>query len=430
MTNQPAEAVAQVGEKLVPDSGPTPAEREGRALAGRRFLTLGLLFLIAIATVLAAGIVTRRNHERTLVAAAHEQATSPPRVNVVTAREENTTVERVLPGSALPWIEASIYPRTTGYVQERLVDIGDRVKAGQLLAVIDAPDLDDQLAEAESSLAMAKANLPLAEANAVVAQIALDRLVRSGPGTAIPLIQIDEQRAAVKTSAAQVEVAKASIKVNEAAVGRYTELQNFERIVAPFDGVITARDVDPGDLLTADSPATTREIFHVMQTDVLRVFVSVPQTFAAEITEGQDAVVFLRDAPQKTYAGKVARTANALDAATRTLLTQVNIPNPDDALRPGMFLQVRFQFKQSTPPLLIPTNALATRAGKPRVAILDPQHRVSYREVVLGRDFGSEVEVITGLQAGDAVVVHPGDDLPEGIVVEPILPQPSQSVKN
>src|SRR6202035_5842055 len=151
----------------------------------------------------------------------------------------------------------------------------------------------------------AKANLPLAEANAEVAKVTLDRYVKSGPGTGATLLQIDQQRATVKTTAAQVEAMKASIQVNEAAVQRYMDLQGFQKIIAPFPGVITARNVDPGDLMTADSPSTTREMFHLMRTDVLRVFVNVPQVFATNIKVGQDAAVYRREAPQKQFAGKV-----------------------------------------------------------------------------------------------------------------------------
>ena len=157
-----------------------------------------------------------------------------------------------------------------------------------------------------------------------------------------------------------------------------------------------------------------------MRTDTLRVFVNVPQVFATGITVGQDATVYRREAPQKQYAGKVTRTADALDPNTRTLLTEVDVPNPSDALRPGMYLQVKFVFARQIFPVMIPSAALATRTGQPRVAVLDAQQRVQYRTVQLGRDYGAEVEVLAGLKEGEQVVVHPGDDIPEGTVVEPV----------
>src|SRR5205814_1651811 len=187
------------------------------------------------------------------------------------------------------------------------------VKQGQLLAKISAPDVDAQLAQAQADLAQAKANLPLTEANAELAKITLKRYNDAGPGTGVTLLQIDQQEATVKTTAAQVEATKASIHVYEATVQRYTVLQGFQKIVAPFPGVITARNVDPGDLISADTPSTTRELFHLMRTDVLRVFVNVPQVFATGIGVGQAAVVYRGDDPRHQFPGKVTRTADALD---------------------------------------------------------------------------------------------------------------------
>jgi RND family efflux transporter MFP subunit len=161
-------------------------------------------------------------------------------------------------------------------------------------------------------------------------------------------------------------------------------------------------------------------MFHLMRTDMLRVFVNVPQAFSTSLAAGQDATVYRREEPQKQYRGKVTRTADALDPVTRTLLTEVDVPNQDNVLRPGMYLQVKFVFDRKIFPLMIPAAALATRAKGPRVAVLDDQHRVHYRDVGLGRDYGAEVQVLTGLKEGEQVVVHPGDDLPEGVVVEPI----------
>jgi RND family efflux transporter MFP subunit len=305
------------------------------------------------------------------------------------------------------------------------VDIGDRVKKGQLLAVIDSPDLDDQLAQARANLEQAKANLKLSEANAVLAQTVLSRSIRisgKGPGY-VSTEEIDQERATLGTTKASVEAARASIAVNEAAVKRFSDLQEFEKIVAPFQGVITARRIDPGDLVSADS--TSRELFHLMRTDILRVFVDVPQVFATGIQVGQPALVYRREDPLKSFSGKVTRTADALDPSTRTLRTEVQVANPDNALRPGMYLQVKFVFSREQRAVLIPSAAVVTRTGPPRVAVLDDQHRVQYRTVQLGRDYGAEVQVLGGLSAGDTIVVHPGDDLPEGTVVEPV-PSPQK----
>jgi RND family efflux transporter MFP subunit len=378
------------------------------------------LVAAALAAALTAGTLPRWRQQQKVDAAAAEAASAPPQVNVVVARQSAPDAERVLPGNIQPLLDAAIYARTTGYLKERLVDIGDRVKEGQLLALISAPDIDDQLAQAKANLVQAKANLLLAQANASLAKITLDRDYAAGGPASVAQQQIDMDAATVKTTAAQVESAKAMIQVNEAAVQRYTDLQGFQKIIAPFPGVITARNVDAGDLISADSPNTTKEMFHLMRTDVLRVFVYVPQVFATGIKVGQSVIVYRREDPLKQFSGKVTRTADALDPNTRTLQTEVQVPNPDNVLRPGMYLQVKFVFDRQVLPVLIPAAALATRTSGPRVGVLDDQHQVHYRTVDLGRDFGAEIQVIAGLKAGETIVVHPGDDLAEGTVVDPV----------
>jgi RND family efflux transporter MFP subunit len=385
-----------------------------------RLLDIGALALVILAGTIAAGALPRLRREREVNSAAAEVAAALPRVTVAVASPKTSEAERVLPGNTLPLLEAALFPRATGYIKTRLVDIGDRVKAGQLLAVIDAPDLDDQLAQAKANLEQARANLKLNEANAVLAKTTLKRsqwVSRQGNGF-VSQEELDQEQATVSTTEASVETAKASIQTNEATVKQLTDLQSFEKVSAPLPGVITARNIDPGDLVSANS--TARELFHVMRTDVLRVFVNVPQVFSTGVKVGQDAVVYRREEPQKQYPGKVTRTANALDPNTRTLLTEVDVPNPDDALRPGMYLQVKIVYDREVIPLFIPAAALATRTGAPRVAVLDGQNRVHYSSVQLGRDYGAEIEVIVGLKAGETVVVHPGDDLPEGTAVEPV----------
>ena len=396
------------------------ARRTGRRPSRLRVLGIGALAATALAGAMIAGTLPRLRREQAASDAAASAAAALPRVTVAVAQRMAANAERVLPGNSLPLLEASIYARTTGYLKSRRVDIGDRVTQGALLAEIAAPDIDAQLAQAKASLSQAQANLPLAEANAELAKSTLARDTRSGAGTATSWGQIDQDRAQVKVTAAQVAAAQASIQVNEAAVQRFVELQGFQKITAPFPGVITARNIDAGDLISADSPSATKELFHLMRTDVLRVLVNVPQAFATGIKIGQNASVYLRDDPARQHPAKVTRTAEALDPNKRTLLTEVDVPNPDNGLRPGMYLQVRFVFDQSVMPVMIPAPALATRSGVPRVAVLDGQTRVQYRTIQLGRDFGAEIEVVDGLKAGETVVIHPGDDIPEGTAVEPV----------
>jgi RND family efflux transporter MFP subunit len=373
---------------------------------------------VALATALFAGTVPRLRQEEAVNTQAAAVANSPLRVTVAVARPSSADNERVLPGSALPLLEAGLFPRATGYIKTRLVDIGDRVQAGQLLAVIDAPDIDDQLAQAKANLEQARANLAKAKADEAFARSEERRYQQLVRSQAASQEDYESRVRAYGVARAVVVEMQAAIKVNEAAVQRFTDLQGFEKITAPFPGIITARNIDPGDLVSANS--TTLELFHVMRTDILRVFVNVPQVFATGIKEGQEAAVFQRDAPSRQLAGKVTRTANALDANTRTLLTEVQVPNPDNALRPGMYLQVKLVFRRVSPSIRIPAAAILVRSGPRRVAVLDAEHAVHYRDVQLGRDFGAEIEVLTGVNAGDTVAVHPGDDIPEGTVVEPI----------
>ncbi|MGA2253525.1 MAG: efflux RND transporter periplasmic adaptor subunit [Thermoguttaceae bacterium] len=408
------------GTKAAKSAALASAGRQKRRGSRLRLLGFGTLTAATLTGALAVGTLPRLRQEQQLEAATATAAAARPLVTVAVAQRMAANAERVLPGNSFPLLEASIYARTTGYLKSRRVDIGDRVREGQLLAEIATPDVDAQLAQAKANLTLARANLPLAEANAELAKVTLDRDTKAGAGTATSWEQIDQDKAQVKVTAAQVEAARASVQVNEAAVQRYSELQGFQKIIAPFPGVITARNVDAGDLISADTPNTTKELFHLMRTDVLRVFVNVPQAFATGIKVDESAAAFLRDDPAKQFPGKVTRTADALDPNTRTLLTEVDVSNPDNVLRPGMYLQVKFVFDRNIMPVMIPAAALATRSGAPRVAVLDGQQRVQYRSVQLGRDFGAEIAVTTGLKAGDSIVVHPGDDIPQGTVVEAV----------
>jgi RND family efflux transporter MFP subunit len=381
---------------------------------------IGLFIVVALAALAIMATLPRLANERALNAAAAQVSTARPRVTVDQAHSTPATSDRALPGNALPLDDAAIFARTTGYVAQRLVDIGDHVKSGQLLAVISAPQVDDQLRQNQANLVQAKATLVFAQANNQLAVAVLARESKAAIGGAITQEQLDIDRANVATTAAQIDVAKATIEVDMALVQQFTDLQGFEKITAPFDGVITARHVDVGDLMTADSPSSSRQMFEVQRTDTLRVHVFVPQIFATLIKVGEKATVFRREAPEQQFTGEVTRTADALDPATRTLLTEVQVANPKDELRPGMFLQVRFIFQRLQVGVMVPSAAILIRDDASQVAVLDDQNRVSYQKVQLGRDFGAEIEVLSGLHEGQTVLVYPGDQLPVGTVVEPV----------
>jgi RND family efflux transporter MFP subunit len=416
--------MAQQQSVEAPATAPNEIAPSEKVRGSSGYATLGIVGFVLVALIASLVVVGLKRHEHTqeLNAAAAQLSSALPRVSVATARWAPPTSELTLPGEAQPIRGSALYGRVNGYLKSWRVDIGDRVKEGQLLAEISSPDVDDQLAQARANLILAQANLRAAEANLELAKITLKRNLeanRSSSG-AVAQLTLDQNNAEVKTTAAQVETARASIQVNEATVQQYADLQAFEKIIAPFTGVITARTVDPGALITADNPSEARPLFYLMQTDPLRVFVNVPQVFATTVAVGQNATVYREQEPNRQFSGHVTRTANALDPNTRSLLTQVDVPNLDDALRPGMYLQVKFIAPRSGRTVLIPSAALVWRPDGTFVAVLDSDHRVHNRKVQSGRDFGAEVEIFSGLEGGQTLIVHPGDALTEGQQVEPV----------
>jgi RND family efflux transporter MFP subunit len=420
-----AEKLKPVRAAVLRAPEPREEQKESRRWMAPRIVAMGVLVVVVLTGALVAGTLPRLRQEEKVQAAADAVGSGPPRVTVVTARQEPAGAERLLPGSSQPLLDASLYARTTGYLQRRLVDIGDRVEAGQLLAQIATPEIDAQLAQARAALGQSKANLVRDTAQADYARAEYGRYRRMVRTGAASREEYESKVAAARVADATVKADAEQIRVNEANVLRLETLVSFQQIKAPFQGVITARNVEAGDLISADSPNTTREMFHLMRTDILRVFVDVPQVFATGIKVGQQAVVYRREGPLKSFAGSVTRTADALDTSTRTLRTEVQVANPDNALRPGMYLQVKFVFPREQRAVLIPSAAVVTRAGATRVAVLDEQHRVQYRTVQVGRDYGAEVQVLAGLAAGERIVVHPGDEVPEGTVVSPV-PSPQK----
>jgi multidrug efflux pump subunit AcrA (membrane-fusion protein) len=299
--------------------------------------------------------------------------------------------------------ETTIHARVNGYIRQRLIDIGDHVKAGQLLAEIESPEIEQELLQARASLGQSRANvqqvqanlkqvqatLQQARANMELAHATITRWRQLEQDQVVPRQQVDEKQAAfeagqanvnavranvnaveanVQAAQASVNVQEALVKAQEANVQRLTTLLSFRKITAPFDGVITSRTVEMGALITAGSTTASRELFRLAQIDTLRVYVNVPQTYVASIQPGQTAQVLVRELPQKAFAGKVVRTTSALDATSRTLPMEVQISNQDHTLLPGMYAQVKFSVSRATPPLLVPANALVLRTEGPQVS--------------------------------------------------------------
>ena len=341
------------------------------------------------------------------VAGAAEAPVAARPVNVVTARRAPGASELVLPASLLANQEAALYARTTGYLARWNVDLGDAVKAGQVLAVIDSPEVDQQLNQAKAALALAQANAALAKATAARWQEMAEKNVVSRQ-------EVEEKSAAAQAGAASVRAA-------EAEVGRLTQLQGFEQVTAPFDGVVAARPTDAGALITTD--ASRLMLFRLTQRDPLRVTVGIPQTYVRSIRAGLPAEILVNEYPHRAFPGKVSRVAGALDPVSRTLQAEIQIPNSQGELLPGMFAQVRLLLVPVDPPLLVPANAAIIRADGNLVAVVEPGNRIRLKPVKFGRDYGTQIEIVDGLAEGAVLVSNPSDALTDGALVEPLSPE-------
>lgn len=381
-----------------------------------RFRLLGVLgiILVVLAGLLIVGILPRLERQSQLQAAVQEER-SAPRVSIARPRRA-TAGELPLPGNIQALQETVVAARADGFVRRRLVDIGERVRRGQLLAEIETPELDQQLAEARASEAQAQAELDRARRDAEFARTTLERWQTLREQGAVSEQDTEERRSAYDVRAADVVARNASLTASTANIRRLSALQDFRNVTAPFAGVITERNTDTGALIAAGN--TTPGLFRIASTDTLRIFVNVPQNFVRAIKPGQVARVEVQEYPGRIFMGRVARTAGALDASARTLRTEVRVPNSDGALLAGMYAQVKFTLPSGGPTLLIPASTLLIAGRGPQVAVLEA-NRVRFRSVRLGRDLGEEVEVTGGLKGDEQLVSNPSDAVREGTVVEP-----------
>ena len=373
---------------------------------------IGATIAVLFAALIVIGVIPRLRDAREL----HAESASvhgTVEVTVVTVKRASPNSDIVLPGSIEALHESPIYARTTGYVTKWTTDIGAHVSTGQLLAQIQSPEIDQQSDQAKADLGQLRANLTLSKRTA-------DRWELLAHDSVVTPQEVDEKQAAY-------DAAVANLASGEANYQRLVELQRFERVTAPFSGVVTSRSVDVGNLVTAGATlggtgtASARPLFTVAGTDTVRVYVNVPQSAMSLVQAGAEADVLVRELSGGIFHGRVARNARALDAASRTLLTEVQIPNPKGVLLPGMYVQVRFAITNAAPPLVIPANTLVIRSDGPQVALVRPDHTVHYQKVELGRDFGDQVEVAAGLDSDAQLVVNPSDEIREGVEVR-VLP--------
>jgi RND family efflux transporter MFP subunit len=392
----------------------------------RKFRVAGALILLAI--LLAIGIIPRALRSREARDVALASTVLLPEVIVVHPGLAAAQTEVSLPGNLQPLYSASVFARTNGYVESRSVDIGSHVTAGQVLAVIAAPEVDQQLNQARADALQAaaaveqsKAALEQAQANLGIARITQKRyasLIDKHAVTQQSLDEADEafraRAADVSAAGANINAADATLKSRRANVDRLVQMQGFERVVAPFDGVITARSIELGDLVNDGSGNGSTSLFSVAQSNVLRVQVEVPQSAALAIKVGQQATLTVQERPGRRYVATVTRSAQSIDVAARTMLTEVEVDNRDGSLVPGMYGEVNFDITASRPSMIIPSTALVIDKNGMHVVSVSADSRVHYVAVDIGEDQGSQVEISRGLRGGETLVSNPSDLLSDG----------------
>jgi len=363
---------------------------------------IAILVLIAVsAGVYFLAVYPRIQNDQALNAAA--VAAAKRAVTVVEPTQTSSAPDLVLPGNLQANQQTSIYARVDGYIARWYVDIGAHVEQGQVLADIDAPQIDANLRMAQAQLELAEANLRLAQTNSVRSQQLFQNHVNSQQ-------ELDTVRATEQVQKATRDNAAASLKSAQ-------DMKAFEQIRAPFAGTITARFIDVGSLVTSGSVSTVHTLFDLAQSDPVRVLVHVPQADISSVRPGTPAAITVDEYPNETFAGKIARDAGAFDPTSRTLLLEIDVPNPDSRLFAGMYAHARFSLPSPTAALLIPDNAILIDAKGSRVVVVDSSNKIRIKSVTLGRDFGTKTEILSGLDARDRVVQNPADDLHEGMPV-------------
>jgi RND family efflux transporter MFP subunit len=384
----------------------------------RRVALFGGGVAVALAVVFVLGLWSRHRTEAALEQGVREAAEQPAVVNIVHVEPAGAQEILALPGEARSFYETTLFARTSGYVSKWLVDIGDRVTEGQALATIETPELDDQLAEARAKVDQLKAEVHVADTSAAFAKITVGRMEAAAPQGAVSRQEYDQKKSEYDASLAKLEAARAQVALADAEVHRLETLAKFKSVTAPFGGTITQRYVDVGALVTAGSTTNTTPMFTISQADRIRVYVDVPESAAPTIKVGMTVNAEAREYPGKKFVGKVDRTAQSVDPASRTLKVEVLVPNPDLVLLPGMYLQVTFQSSRSHPPLRIPAAALCMRPSGPQVAVVGKDGRVTFRPITIAHDLGDYIEVDSGLTDGEAVAMNVGNGVTDGEIVQ------------
>jgi RND family efflux transporter MFP subunit len=391
----------------------TPAPVEHKRGRRGRLILLGTV--VVLVGALTSGAWNHLTQYRLTASAAEAERDLVPQVRLATVEPSGETEVVRLPATTSAFASANIFARASGYIDKREVDIGDHVKAGQLLAEIVAPELDHQIAQAEATLAQLKSALQQAEANRVLAKVTWDRdrpLVDKGWVTA-QQGTIDEQT--LKAQEAAVQVAQANVTAEEAQLQVLHQQKIYQRVVAPFDGVITQRNIDVGSLVQADATSGTF-MFNIMQGNVIRTQVFVPQDLAFGLKPGIEAEVHVPEIPDRSFLGKVTRIADAIQPGSRTLLTEIDIPNPDGELTSGIYCTIELHIPRKTPSFKVSADAVIFNEAGTQVAVVE-NGAVHLRKIGIVRDLGREVLVNSGVKQGDKVILNPAVDLAEGAKV-------------
>jgi RND family efflux transporter MFP subunit len=380
---------------------PQPAQTElVRPRSGMR-----LLWFLAIPVVLATsaffGAQARQRQSQQL--AGTTQSLKVQTVNVIHPQRGTASSDLTLPGMIQAFSQSPIYARVDGYVRTWYVDIGTHVTKGQLLAEIDAPEVDQQLNQARAMLQQAQTTLALAKVTAPRYQ----ELIKTN---SVSQQEVDQNNQNLAAQTANVQAASA-------AVGRLEQMQGFEKIIAPFDGVITLRKTDFGDLVNAGNAGIGRELFRISQNNIVRVFVTVPEEFSKQVKPGTRASMDLTELPNRHFAAAVTRTTEAIDANSRTLTVELDVPNPSDELLPGAYANVHFKLPLNVVPLVLPSSTILFQADGPQLGLVNGKNHVELRKVTLGHDFGDTIQIVTGVRPADSVIANPLDSLTNGMRV-------------
>ena len=409
-------------------SGP-PAQRWRPSGLTLWTIFLGVIVLVVVAFF--AGYLPLQSRRAVIAGEAREEQRALPRVDVLLVGRSTRKSELELPGNIEPTTEAPILARADGYIKRRMVDIGDRVKAGQEVAEIDAPELEQQVIQAKATVQQMQAALEQAQANLLQGQTdtELARITAQRTGAllkkgAVARQDDDQNQAQYQSKLANLQALEKAIMVQRSNVGaaqanesRLDKMESYRVVRAPFDGVITLRNVDTGALVNAGSTL----LYRIAQTATLRTYVNVPQAYADSVRPGQPATLNVANLPGRQFPGTVARTSNSLDPASRTLLVEIQVPNAQNLLMPGMYARVDLSSARSQPPLLVPSDALMVRADGAQVAVVAPDHSVHLQKVEVGRDYGDRLEVLAGLHEGAMIILNPGDAVQEGEKVDPAV---------